>query len=52
MLYIDGIRKAVLVSNAVLVNNGVQVSQEIWKSKIPGRIKIFLWYLKRGVVLT
>ena len=36
---------------AALVNNGVQVSQEIWKSKISGRIKVFLWYLKRGVVL-
>ena len=28
------------------------MSQEIWKSKISGRIKVFLWYLKRGVVLT
>jgi len=36
----------------VLVNNGVQVSQEIWKSKLPARIKVFLWYLKRCVVLT
>ena len=27
---------------AVLVNNGVQVSQEIWKSKLPARIKVFL----------
>jgi hypothetical protein len=24
----------------------------LWKLKIPLRIKIFLWYLKRGVVLT
>ena len=36
---------------AVLVNNGVQVTHKIWKSKIPARIKVFLWYLKRGVVL-
>ena len=27
------------------------MSQEIWKSKLPVRIKVFLWYLKRGVVL-
>ena len=27
------------------------MSQEIWKSKLPARIKVFLWYLKRVVVL-
>jgi hypothetical protein len=35
-----------------LINNGVRVSQDIWQIKIPTRIKIFLWYLKRGVILT
>ena len=35
-----------------LVNSGVKVSQEIWKAKIPLKIKIFMWYLKRGVLLT
>jgi hypothetical protein len=35
-----------------LINNGVRVSQDIWQVKIPSRIKIFLWYLKRGVILT
>jgi hypothetical protein len=35
-----------------LINNWVRVSQDIWQIKIPTRIKIFLWYLKRGVILT
>jgi hypothetical protein len=38
--------------DAALINNGVRVSQEIWQIKIPMKIKIFLWYLKKGVVLT
>ena len=37
---------------AALINNGVRVSQDLWQIKIPTRIKIFLWYLKRGVILT
>ena len=37
---------------AKLINNGVRVSQDLWQIKIPTRIKIFLWYLKRGVILT
>jgi len=35
-----------------LVNNGFKATQEIWHMKIPLKIKIFMWYLKRGVVLT
>ena len=35
-----------------LVNNGLKVTQEIWHMKIPLKIKIFMWYLKRGVILT
>ncbi|WVZ62664.1 hypothetical protein U9M48_012381 [Paspalum notatum var. saurae] len=35
-----------------LVSNGIKVSQEIWKTKIPLKIKIFMWYVKRGVLLT
>ena len=35
-----------------LVNNGLKVMQEIWHMKIPLKIKIFMWYLKRGVILT
>jgi hypothetical protein len=37
---------------AALINNGVRVSQEIWQLKIPSRIKVFLWYLKKCVTLT
>ena len=35
-----------------LVNNGIKVTQEIWRAKIPLKIKIFMWDLKRGVLLT
>jgi hypothetical protein len=28
------------------------VSQDIWQIKVPTKIKIFLWYLKWGVILT
>jgi len=28
------------------------VHKEIWKIKIPLKIKIFLWFLQRGVILT
>jgi hypothetical protein len=37
---------------AALINNGVRVSQDIWQIKVPIKIKIFLWYLKKGVILT
>jgi hypothetical protein len=37
---------------AELINNGVRVSQEIWHLKILTRIKVFLWYLQKGVTLT
>jgi hypothetical protein len=37
---------------ATLINNGVRMSQDLWQIKIPSRIKIFLWYLKRCVILT
>jgi hypothetical protein len=35
-----------------LVNNEVKVTQEIWRMKLPLKIKIFLWFLKKGVTLT
>ncbi|WVZ96861.1 LOW QUALITY PROTEIN: hypothetical protein U9M48_042444 [Paspalum notatum var. saurae] len=35
-----------------LINNGLKVSQEIWRTKIPLKTKIFMWYIKRGVLLT
>jgi hypothetical protein len=36
-----------------LINNGkVFHHKEIWKLKLPLKIKIFMWYLLKGVVLT
>jgi len=37
---------------AALINNGVRVSQDIWQTKLPMKLKVFMWYLKRGVILT
>jgi hypothetical protein len=37
---------------AFLINNGIRVSQGIWKAKLPMKIKVFMWYLKKGVILT
>jgi hypothetical protein len=34
-----------------LVNNGVRLSPKISRAKMPVKIKIFMWYLKRGVIL-
>ena len=35
-----------------LVNSGVRVLREIWRAKLPMKIKVFMWYLKKGVILT
>lgn len=36
-----------------LINNGyIERNKIIWKLKIPLKIKIFMWYLLKGVVLT
>ncbi len=36
-----------------LINNGyIERNKIIWKSKMPLKIKIFVWYLLKGVVLT
>ena len=37
---------------AFLIHNGIRVSQDIWQAKFPMKIKVFMWYLKRGVILT
>lgn len=34
-----------------LINNNIKVTQEIWHMKIPLKIKISMWYLKREVIL-
>ena len=35
-----------------LISNGLKVSQVVWWLKIPLKIKIFIWFFKRGVILT
>ena len=35
-----------------LTTNEVQHHHVIWKLKIPLRIKVFMWYLLKGVTLT
>jgi hypothetical protein len=38
--------------NDLVLRSGTPVNCWTWKAKIPLKIKIFLWYLKNGVVLT
>jgi hypothetical protein len=38
--------------NDIVLRAGTPVNCWAWKAKIPLKIKIFLWYLKNGVVLT
>jgi hypothetical protein len=38
--------------NDLVLREGTPVNGWAWKAKIPLKIKIFLWYLKQGVVLT
>ena len=35
-----------------LISNGLKVSQVVWRLKIPLKIKIFIWFFKRGISLT
>jgi hypothetical protein len=37
---------------AIIVDTHVIHIMMLWKLKIPLKIKIFMWYLKRGMVLT
>jgi hypothetical protein len=38
--------------NNLALRSGLPVNCWAWKAKIPLKIKIFLWYLRNGVVLT
>jgi len=38
--------------NALIINGNVQFDKHLWKLKIPLKIKISMWYLNRGVILT
>jgi hypothetical protein len=38
--------------NDLVLKSGSPVNCWTWKAKIPLKIKIFLWYLKNGLVLT
>ena len=44
---VDSMYRALMHSEVPVNNN-----KKIWKSKIPLKVKIFMWYLRRGVVLT
>lgn len=36
----------------LILSNGIKITQEIWHMQIPLKIKIFMWSLKREVILT
>jgi hypothetical protein len=38
--------------NALITNGNIVQDTLLWKLKLPLKIKIFQWYLKKGVVLT
>jgi hypothetical protein len=40
------------IYNNLALRSGLPVNCWAWKAKIPLKIKIFLWYLRNGVVLT
>jgi hypothetical protein len=40
-MYKDLIRETVL-----------NIHRVVWKLKLPSKIKVFLWYVRRGVILT
>jgi hypothetical protein len=37
---------------ALINNRVIQINTKVWKMKIPLKIKIFMWYIQKGVVLT
>jgi hypothetical protein len=52
-LHVDGTFSVKSFYNAILLSDlPVDNNKKIWKMKIPLKIKIFGWYLRRGVILT
>ncbi|WVZ70121.1 hypothetical protein U9M48_018815 [Paspalum notatum var. saurae] len=54
-IFIWGLHKtgffAVRFMYRALISNGINMSQEIWRLRIPLKIKIFLWFLNKEVLL-
>jgi hypothetical protein len=50
-LHQNGIFSVNSMYMALIFDNRVRLDSTIWKLRLPLKIKIFLWYLKRGVVL-
>jgi hypothetical protein len=51
-LHQSGIFSASSMYKALITDSRVRFNTLLWKLKVPLRIKIFLWCLIRGVVLT
>ena len=51
-LHQSGIFSVHSMYSALICNGHVRQNRTLWKTRIPLKIKIFLWYLHRGVVLT
>lgn len=47
-----GIFSVQSIYNNLLANDNVVTNKDIWKIKMPLKIKVFMWYLCRGVTLT
>jgi hypothetical protein len=51
-LSVTGLFSVRSMYRALLNNNHVTYNKTLWSLKVPLKIKIFMWYLIRGVVLT
>jgi hypothetical protein len=51
-LHQNGVYSINSMYRALISDNRVRYDMTLWKLKIPLHIKIFMWYVKRGVVLT